>query len=145
MAYINPSLVAKVTHLIAFQYRLAVVWNAITDVSKDASCSPINYFPLLTSVPINVGNTKRNFSESQVSVTQAISALLFFNYFRHFVNSIHHTSSIKNEESVEAPFGCRNCIRLLEEEIQVFQLRFRGSDTLVWISLCFRQPARIRR
>ena len=59
-----------------------MVWNATTDVSKDASASPITSIPPLTSVPINVVNKGRNifiepgFRHTAITVLISIISLI---------------------------------------------------------------------
>ena len=65
-------------HHISNQISL-LIWNVLP-VCKDAPPSPINSVRgiLFTSVPINVGNTRRNFDQrARFPSTHAISALLF--------------------------------------------------------------------
>ena len=114
VAYIYPSLVA----IVALPHRIQVVWNAITDVSKDAPHSPINSVPLLTSVSINVGNTRRNFVKEPCFRHTSYISFIIFNYFRHFVNFIYYTSSIRVEESGKAPFSGRNRHKIIGRSIR---------------------------
>ena len=81
-----------------------VVLNAITDVSKDAPPSPINSVPPLTSVPINVSNTVRDFGREPGFRHTGYINFIIINYIRHFINLMHYTSSIRIEESGKAPF-----------------------------------------
>ena len=93
--------------------------DGITDVSKDAPPpSPINSVPPLTILPINVSNTRRNFVREPGFHHTSYISFIIFNYFRHFVNFIYYTSSIRVEEVGKAPFGGRNKHKIVERRVR---------------------------